>query len=958
MKTPTPSKVLTTIALLALPMLASAANITLTGADASGATYLTSSFTAKGFWNDTVGPNAANDYYTGVFGMRTPQDTTNYVFQGNSLTLQTPSTTAYSIIDKDALGSGATVTYTINNLTNAGGLLRSGGTVGHNVIITGNGMTVTAPSTIVADQVNWIINSPLVGSSILTNNFASSQLITYGGNNTNFTGKLVISGIVLFSATNAVPANPVVSTPSQITLAAGGTLRDNIGISLNNANGGITLNGAGTINTVNLTTNTIISEPITGAFTLTKSGAGTLTLSGSNSMTGLTLSGATVGSQLNINSTNALGTGLFTINSGDLAKIDNTSGASLTLIASNAQSWGNNFTFIGSTNLNLGTGPVTLVANRTVTNLANTLTVGGSISGAFTLTKAGAGTLVLTASNTFTGGLTISGGTLVMGNTNALGTNGMTFGNGSTLDIATDGGDYTNVVNAGSSSSWTTVSDVKTGTTGINHTLGTFLIGSGSPALQMNVVRSATLTGGSPQITASAMTLSGGTGGTTILNPTTAPLSIGPLTASATSKLLQLDGTNTANTITGPITDGGANTITLVKTNLSTWTLSGASTYSGNTTIAQGTLAIGGGGSLTSANVSISSGGTLDISASTYTLGASQILSGNGNVAGNFADNTGSQIAPGGLGTIGTLTFNNNLTLAVSDTNKFDFTSSTNDLIVVNGSLNPSVGTVINLASLPAGGLPNGTYTLMQVSGTLGGAAGNFSITGTPSPSRQTFSIVYDSVSSPKRVLLQVSGSAASLVWAGTASPWDIVTTKDWTNGVVPDFYFDGDNVSFTDLGSALSPVLNTSVQPGSVAFNSGNSYSLTGNGAISGSTALTKSGGGTLTITTTNGYTGVTVLNGGTVSVNTITNGGIPSPIGAATSASANLAFGGGICCNTQVILPPRTAARLECRRRHGPSQHGHSDPRGQRCHHWYQWRRTNQDRQRYADPGRCQYL
>jgi autotransporter-associated beta strand protein len=104
------------------------------------------------------------------------------------------------------------------------------------------------------------------------------------------------------------------------------------------------------------------------------------------------------------------------------ASFDNSSGAAIASPTYNAdQTWGGNWTFIGSngsnSDLNLGTGAVSLNGNRTVTvqNAATTLTVGGVITdggSSYGLTKAGAGTLDLDGNNTYNGGTTVSAGTL------------------------------------------------------------------------------------------------------------------------------------------------------------------------------------------------------------------------------------------------------------------------------------------------------------------------------------------------------------------------------------------------------------------------------------------------------------------------------------------------------------------------------------------------------------------
>ncbi len=124
----------------------------------------------------------------------------------------------------------------------------------------------------------------------------------------------------------------------------------------------------------------------------------------------------------------ALGTGTFTINGGS---ITNGYASARTLTTNNAQAWNADFTFGASTvngsDLNLGTGDVTLSANRTVTttstNTARTLTVGGVIGdggSGYGLIKAGNAQLRLDGANTFSGATKVNAGVLVLGNSLAL----------------------------------------------------------------------------------------------------------------------------------------------------------------------------------------------------------------------------------------------------------------------------------------------------------------------------------------------------------------------------------------------------------------------------------------------------------------------------------------------------------------------------------------------------------
>jgi autotransporter-associated beta strand protein len=98
--------------------------------------------------------------------------------------------------------------------------------------------------------------------------------------------------------------------------------------------------------------------------------------------------------------------------------LDNSSGSAITTSTYNpAQSWGGNFTFIGSQGTNsdlyLGNGAVALTVSPVVTINSNaTLTVGGVVSGAFGLTKSGTGTLRLSGNNTYSGATMVTNGTL------------------------------------------------------------------------------------------------------------------------------------------------------------------------------------------------------------------------------------------------------------------------------------------------------------------------------------------------------------------------------------------------------------------------------------------------------------------------------------------------------------------------------------------------------------------
>ena len=166
--------------------------------------------------------------------------------------------------------------------------------------------------------------------------------------------------------------------------------------------------------TTNQTWNTIALLCVYGSITdggsgygITKTGANALSLYSTNNTFsgGVTLSLGT----LNINSTSAIGTGTFIINGGT---INNSTAALITNTQNNAMSWNGNFSFGGNSDLNMGTGAVTLGTNVVFTESGTrTLTVGG-LGGSYGFTRTGPGILSFSGNSSFSGGLTINSGTI------------------------------------------------------------------------------------------------------------------------------------------------------------------------------------------------------------------------------------------------------------------------------------------------------------------------------------------------------------------------------------------------------------------------------------------------------------------------------------------------------------------------------------------------------------------
>jgi fibronectin-binding autotransporter adhesin len=326
----------------------------------------------------------------------------------------------------------------------------------------------------------------------------------------------------------------------------------------------------------------------------------------------------------------------------------------------------------------------------------------------------------------------------------------------------------------------------------------------------------------------------------------------------------------------------------LTKTGAGTLTLNLNNRYSGNTVISNGTLALGGSTTFisNSAAIIVNGGATLDatIPGLTFKGGVAQILAGNGAISGSVVSSNG-VITPGTNGVVGTLTFNNDLTLSGGSL-KIDLATNAaqRDLISVGGNLSLNGGTLqLNVT----GALTNGVYKLIQYTGSLssgGGSSANLLLTGYS----QAGKILALSDSIPNEIDLVVSSAGgANIVWQGDGGNnyWDVETSANFTNSSgSPVQFVQADNPTFNDTSANPTVSLNANLQPGSVTVTAtANNYVLQdgtgiGAGKLSGTAGITKNGSTTLTIATANVNSGPTVINGGTVQVG---NGGTLGDLG-----------------------------------------------------------------------------
>lgn len=689
------------------------------------------------------------------------------------------------------------------------------------------------------------------GNTGLTKNNSGSVTLSGGAN--TYTGVTAVNAGVLsvgnlanggspsdIGAASSDSANLVLNnstlqyTGGPATTDRGATLGAS-GATMEIVSGGVALNEGGVI---------------AGSGALTKTGPGALALFGANSFSGgMFLSGG----ELDINNggatsaNSAVGTGTLTI--GPSTIIDNTSGSDVTLLPNNAQVWNGDFFFGGfGHNLNLGTGPVSLPVTCAVTVYGNTLTVGGTITGAGGLTKVGAGTLVLSSANAFNGTVNLTEGTLAIGNDSALGTGQLNFNGGAagaTIQ-SVDGSAHTitNALNFGGTAGANTIfggsGNLKFTGSAANGTAKTLTVNN--PQTEFSGV----LSGASARIVAGTGTLilSGAntySAGTTINPGATLQLGNGGTSGSLSANgIIDDEGTlkfnrsdalvQGINFASAPIVGGGS----VVQDGPGTTTLNAANTYTGPTTVNQGELfitpAYQNGG-----DVTIADGASFGVSASSVSNSAT---------VGNLTLGNGGQT---------TLDFSYGLT--GNPTNAALFANT----VTINGGSSIRIG----------GTFVVGTFPVLK----YGSLSGSFNGT-VAGPRGVAATLSNDTVN--HIIYVTVSSVGSGIVWTGTnnVSPnlWDLNTTTNWLIGGLPTDYIEtvppGDAVTFNDLGSGTVLLSNT-VSPASVTINNASvDYTFQGTGQINSLGGLTKVGSAALTLNVPGTFAGSTVISNGTLNL------------------------------------------------------------------------------------------
>lgn len=635
-------------------------------------------------------------------------------------------------------------------------------------------------------------NDYTAGTSFNTITFSNgASSFTVGGNSILLTGGA--SAITASNASNTMTITLSITFSSSaptITSTSGGILTFSTGTI---ANGGfaITITGTGTTN---------FNGVVSGSGSITKSGTGSLTVAAANTFTGgVTLNAGT----LNISNASGFGTtaGTVTIAGGTLS---NTKGSAIVL-SNYPYIFQNSFTLDGTAgNFDLGAGAITLQANITITTTSSGtdyFDFGGDVSGAFNIIHNSSGYLSFSSSSsTFTG----------------------TYS-----DRSSYGTYVSKLANVSASSSLGAPSTVANGTIALGN-------GSTSGAL--------IFTGSSAMSTNRVINMAGTTGGIEFWNIMTGSNAItftSDFTATGDgNKTVYLYGTNSSaqNVIGGIIPNAATGTTSLTVDNSGFWILTAANTYTGTTTITDGTLQIGNGSTTGSvASTSIVNNAALRVSRSdamTY----SGVISGTGTLT---------KLSAGTLTLTGTNTMSGTTTISAGT---LSIGSGSTGGSLANSNITNNSALIFNRSNaITYSGVVSGTGTLSQNGSGTTTLTGTNTYTGSTTISAGTLSVGAGSTTGSIASASIVNNAALifnrsnSITYSGVISGTGTLTKS---------------GAGTLTLSGANTYSGSTTISAGIIAFGATN--------AISSSSIILNSG--TLSTGTTTGYSSTTT---GTLTLN-----------------------------------------------------------------------------------------
>lgn len=719
------------------------------------------------------------------------------------------------------------------------------------------------------------------------------------------TAKLILSGLSTYEGETFINAGTlqtsvanILPSARKVTLASGTTLNlANFSQIIGSLQGlGTVTLGSGTLSITDNTDSTF-SGSISGTGGLTKTGSGITTLTGNSTYLGATTLN---GGQIQIGKHNALPTS---------SAVAIAAGATLNLADYNQR--------IASLT---GPGLVTLKAGMLSLGYNNSSSAfTGLITGSGGLIKGGTGTLTLSGLNTFSGPVTIENGTVSIITDGNLGNgNSLTFGTaaapltkGILQNTAATSLNRSIFLNQGGGSFDTvggnlTITGTISGPGLLTKSRGNLLIFSGlNDYTGGTTITGGTLKAGSPYTFPS-------TGTVTLFPGSTLDLggfnqSIGPLAGTGGSVTLgsaDLTVNSSSNTtFSGSISGSGG----ITKMGTGALTLGAANTYTGPTTLENGSIIIAADNRLGLSTAPLIFGSTIAAGTLQNSAGFTSSRPMTLNAGGGIFRTSGALTLSGLISGPGSLTKQGASTLILTKPNN----TYMGGTIINAGTL--QMGAVNALPQIGSVFLGAGTtLNLLTFSQSIGGVSGSGNIN-LVSAALTTGS---DNVSS---VFSGIISGAGSLVKTGTgvlilsgANTYAGVTTIG--NGTLSI----GAN---NNLGAATTSLnLGTAVTAGTLqttaSFSSARPITLNAGGGIidasvgdlsltakiSGLGSLTKKGSGSLSLTGANDYTGGTTIEEGIMYVSSNNNLGL---------ASANLSLGSTLTPGTLQTLTALSSSR-----------------------------------------------